>query len=269
MKSVLIALFLAGVVCSSLAQDCSSKFKDFHKCLEAGHKKAEADEKAKFAALKPQLDACYTSNGCTPPTKGQKGAGRNATAHRRGNNTAEIQCRKALEQALKGKFEACIKQAIPTFTFPPKGGKGNASRGGEERGREHKREDEGLEGCANKQAVIACKRALLNSTRPTDAQKRAQFTANCATKQTCLTALGADCQAQMEKFKTASCQCRQQERQQEAQTRPTITACNGVQENKGNHTRGPQKQETCGAEKDYCKLGYDAFVAGHPKGKDQ
>jgi len=266
MQTVAIALLVACVVGSSLAQDCSTKIKDFHKCVEDSHKTGEADRKAKFEALKPKLDACYTTNGCTPPVKGQKGKvdASGASGEQKGNNTAGRECRKALQTALKGKFEDCVKQAIPDFTFPPKDAQHDKGHGGEHRGFDHKEDNKALEGCTNKQAVRDCKRALFNGSQPTDAEKRAHFKTNCDAKQVCLTALGADCQAQVDKFKQAACQCRQQQRQQAEQLRASTPACTGVPEKKDN--RANQKQQTCD-NKDYCKLGYDAFVADHPKGK--
>jgi len=265
MKTVAIALFVTCVVGSSWALDCSAKLQDFHKCVEANHKKAQDDRKAKFEALKPKFAACYTDNGCTAPSKDQQGNGVGSgggKGEHRGNNTAERACGKALRDALKGKFEECVKKTVPDFTFPAKDGQHDKRGGWDNKGFDHKGDNKALEGCANKQAVRDCKRALLSSLRPTEDQKRANFKANCDAKQTCSTALGAECQAQLEKVKTATCQCRQQQRGQADQVRGTIQACQGLPEKQGKHPDG--KQQTCD-NKDYCKLGYDAFVADRPE----
>jgi hypothetical protein len=282
MKTVAIALFIACVVGSSLGLDCSTKFKDFHTCVASSHKKAQEANKAKFEALKAKLDACYTDNGCTPPARPQKvkggssgassgesSASTSASGERRGNHTEGRECRKAVREALKGKFEQCIKQSIPDFTFPPKDAQHDKPHFGGQKGFNHKDENKNLDGCAKKQAVRDCKRALLNSSRPTEDEKRAHFKANCDAKQACQASLGAECQAQLEKFKKAACECRQQQHQQIDQIRSGVKACENVPERKGKRPQNEQKQKSCEDHKDYCKLGYDAFVADHQKGKGQ
>jgi len=266
MNSVALALFVACVIGSTLALDCSAKFKTFHQCLGDSHKKAEAGEKAKFEALKTKIDACYTDNGCTAPAKPQKDkAAFNKTGEHHGNSTQGWECRRAVGAAMKTNFETCIKKAVPDFTFPQK----PAEQGKGHEGRKHfghKEDDKEFASCAKKDAVRQCIRAIFNSSAPTEDEKRANFKAACDAKQNCLTALGADCQTQMENFEKAACECRQQQRQQEVQVRASIPACQGVQEKKGKGPQKEHKQETCD-KKDYCKLGYDAFVQDHKKGK--
>jgi len=266
MKTIILAFFAACVIGSTLAQDCSAKFKDFHQCLENNHKKAEADGKAKFEAMKPKIAACYTDNGCTAPAKPQKGKGGSsgAASGERRNSTAG-DCRKALGEAMKANFEDCIKKAVPGFSFPQKDAQQDKPHFGGHKGFNHKDDNKALDGCAKKQAVRDCIRGLFNSSKPSEDEKKAHFKAACDAKQTCLTALGADCQAQMEKFKQAACQCRQQQRQQVDQIRSSVKACASVQEKNGKQNQGKdQKQQSC-EEKDYCKLGYDAFVQDHQK----
>jgi len=207
MKTIALAVFIACVVGSSLAQDCSSKFQDFHKCLADSHKKEQDGGKAKFEAMKAKIDACYTDNGCTPPAKPQKGEGKGkgkggssaasggasggVSGERKGNNTEGRECRKALGEAKKKQFQDCVKQAVPSFTFPQKDGEHKEHHfGGEHKGGfNHKGENKQLDGCAKKEAVRDCKRALFNSSRPTEDAKKARFQSNCNSKQTCLTAL--------------------------------------------------------------------------------
>jgi len=267
MKTIAIALFVACLVGSSLAQDCSAKFKDFHKCLEDSHKKNEGDFKAKFEALKPKLDACYTDNGCTPPAKPEKKEKGGSSSGAK-NDTAGGECRKAFHEAMKSNFEACIKKSIPDFTPMQKDGQHekdghHGGHKGGHKGWNHKDENKALDGCAKKEAVRDCKRALFNSSKPTDSEKKAGFQARCDAKQSCLTALGADCQAKMEKFKKAACECGQQQHQQADQIRSSVSACNGV-EDKKKGKKHDDKQKSCD-EKDYCKLGYDAFAQDHQK----
>lgn len=258
MNTIVIALFVALSIGSSLAQDCSAKINAFHSCVESSRQQGEQGRKGKFDALKPQLDACFTSNGCTPPTKGA-----NPTrGQRQGNNAQGGECRKALQQALKQKVDACIRQSVPSFVSPPVDKEEHHDKQDHERF-DHK-DDKELGACANKQAVRTCQRALLNSTRPSESEKRAQFQARCESKQRCEVSLGAACKAQLEQIKVAACSCRQQQHQQAEQIRVSIPACQSAQNQQGAHPARPQqqKQETCD-NKNYCALGYDAFVADH------
>jgi len=248
-------LFATCVFGSALALDCSAKTQAFHTCLEAGQKKNQDAEKAKFEALKVKIDACYTDNGCTPPAKPQKGKG----GEEKRNSTAGNECRKALGQAEKQQFEACVQKAVPGFTFPPKDATNEKREGGDHKRFNPKDDKKSLDSCAKKQQVRDCKRALFNSTRPSQDEIKAQFQARCDVKQNCLVALGADCQAQLESFKKAACQCRQQQRAQADQVRSGIAACSGVQEKKPKAGKENVKERSCD-EKDYCKLGFDAFV---------
>jgi len=271
MKTIVFAFLAACFIGSSLAQDCSAKFKDFHKCWADSHKEAQSDGKAKFEAMKTKIDACYTDNGCTPPAKSEKSKGGSsgaASGERHHNNTAGGECRKALMVAMKSQFEDCIKKAIPGFTLPQKDEQHDKPHFGGHKGFNHKDENKNLDTCAKKQAVRDCKRALFNSSRPSEDEMKAHFQAGCDAKQTCLAALGADCQAQLEKFKQAACQCRQQERQQVDQLRSSVKACEGVQDKQGKHQgQKDQKEQSCDV-KDYCKLGYSAFVQDHQKGRE-
>lgn len=280
MKTTAVVLFVACIVGTSLAQDCSAKIKDFHKCLEDSNKKAREDGKAKFEALKGKIDACYTDNGCTPPVKAEKGKGgssgssgsasgeKQSSGERQGNNTQARECKKAVREALKKQLEECVKKTDSSFTLPEKDGshEKHGPHGGF--GHNRKGDNKNLEGCAKKEQVRDCKRALFNSSKPTEDEKRARFQARCDAKQSCQNALGADCQAQLEKRKQAICQCRQEEKQQVEQVRSGIQACNGLPQKQ--HKRGQgQKQQSCD-KKDYCKLGFDAFeqeVKSHFGGK--
>jgi len=290
--TVIVALFVACIAGSALAQDCMAKFKDFHQCLEASHKKAEEEGKAKWEALKPKIDACYTDNGCTPPAKAEKGKGGksnsteggkskggkssgekhgNSTSkgksseEKPGNKTQAKECKKAVREALKNDFVTCVQKTVPTFmanhTEPKKEGKGEreGKRGKEGHwgGWDHKKENKALEGCDKKEQVRDCKHALFNSSKPTQDERKARFQARCDAKQTCLTALGADCQAQLDKLKQATCQCRQDEKKQFAQVRAGVPACAGVPEKKPKE--GGEKEEKPCEQKDFCKFGFDAF----------
>jgi len=164
---------------------------------------------------------------------------------------------------MKSNIEACIKKSIPDFTPHQKDDHHEGGHKWGHKGGDHKHENKALEGCAKKEAVRDCKRALFDSLKPTDAEKKARFQANCDAKKTCLTALGADCQAQKEKFKKAACECGQQQHQQADQLRSSISACNGVEDKKKGKHEG--KAKSCDEEhKDYCSLGFDAFVKDHP-----
>jgi hypothetical protein len=277
MKTIVISLFVACVIGSSMAQDCSAKIEEFHTCQQAGHKKDQADGKAKFEAIKAKIDACYTDNGCTAPVKGQKGKGGSSGSSagasgekRHGNHTGGSECGKALRDAMKQSFETCVKQA--GVTLPQKDGQkdGGHHEGGHRKGGfNHKDDNKALTGCAKAQAVRDCKRALMNSTRPSQDEMKARFQAGCAAKQTCLTALGADCQTQMEKNKKAICLCRQQQHQQADQIRSSVAACKDVQSKKPENGKGKDsKVRSCDDErKDYCKLGFDVMVQDF-KGKN-
>jgi len=272
MKIIIIAFLAVYLAESSFGQDCSAKIKDFHKCLADSHKQGEATGKAKWEALKPKFEACFTDNGCTVPAKPQKGqgssSGGNSSSASGEKDSAGGECKKALREAFKGQFETCIQKAIPGFTFPPpqpqsdgEHDKPHHFRG--HKGFNHKDENKKLDGCANKQAVRNCTRALFESNRPSEDEMKAQFQAQFKAGCDCVTALGSDCQAKMEQFKKAACECRQQQRQQFQQIRSGIAACNGPQanESKGKHGQGKEhKQETCGDEKDYCKAGFDVLV---------
>jgi len=247
--------------------------------VATSHKKDQEDGKAKFDALKLKIDACYTDNGCTAPAKPQKGgkggsSGAASSGEKRGNHTENGECRKAMGAAMKENLEKCVKQTVPTFAFPPKDASADHEKhfGGHHKGGfNHKDDNKALSGCAKAQAVRDCKRALINGTRPSQDERKTRFQAGCAAKQTCLTALGADCQTQMEKVKKAMCQCRQQQHQQADQIRGTIAACKDVQAKKPENGKGKGKPDgskvrSCDDEKDYCKLGFDAMVADF-KGK--
>lgn len=264
MKAIVVALFFACVFGSSLAQDCSAKAVEFHKCIEASKKTAEDAEKAKWEALKPKFDACFTDNGCTPPA-GKMG-GNSSSGEKKGNNTEAKACKKAVKEALKTQFDACIQKAGLNITLP----KMDEKKKKDGKGKGKKDHEKALEGCAKKDEVIACKRALKNSTKPTDDEKKARFQAKCDAKTKCLADLGADCQAQLEKFKMAACQCKQEIGAQKATVRSSTPACSGVPEKKSGEKKSGEKKsgeaksgekKTCEAKKDYCKLGYDAKEA--------
>jgi len=251
MNPATIALFVACVIGSSLALDCTTQIQTFHTCLETSHKTNEENEKTKFEAIKTQFEACYTSNGCTAPTKPQETEQRNHT---------ESACGKALGEAIKQNIEACVQQAVPGFVFPP-------TQAGQEKGHRHhrfnhKEDNKALSGCAQAQAVRDCKRALINSTTlPSQADMKTQFQAACDAKQTCLTALGTDCQNQMEAVKKAMCTCRQQQREQASQIRSALPACKDGPSPPEHENENNKKVESCGDEKNYCQLGFDAMVA--------
>jgi len=222
MNTLAIILFIGCVFGSTLAQDCNAKIKDFHTCVENGQKKDEADGKAKFEALKVKIDACYTDNGCTAPAKQDHAKGGASSAGASGQGS---ECRKAVGAAMKKNFEECIQKSVPGFTFPQKDG-GEHHEGGHHRGGFNAKDDnKALAGCAKAQAVRDCKKALFTSNRPSQDEMKAKFQANCAAKDICLNALGADCQAQMQKVKKAMCECGQQQKGQMEQIRGSIAAC--------------------------------------------
>jgi len=231
--------------------------------LETNQQKHKAEEKAKFEDLKAKLDACFKDNGCTPPVKSPE------INHRKGNATEKngpnVQCRKALRESLKTNFESCVQKAVPGFVFPQKDG-GKQEKHIEHHGFNFRDEKKALESCAKKQQVRDCKQALINGTRPTEDQKRARFQSNCQQRQSCLAALSTDCQSQLKQVKQATCQCHQQQQSQIDGIRSGIAACQGVQE-KGKQDNNREKKETTCEQKDYCALGYEAFVADHQNGK--
>jgi len=269
MKVAVIALIAICVVGSTLGEDCPAKFQAFRKCLKDSHQKTKQDFKAKWESLKTQLDACYTSNGCTAPVRGQKGgssgasSGESSTSSSGEHNAAGRECWKAVHQAKKAKVEECIKKAMPGFSFPPKDGEHDKPHFGHHRVN-HKDENKNLQGCAKAQAVRDCKRALFEKNKPTEEQKKAIFKAHCDSKQACQASLGAECQAQMEKVKKAACQCHQETFQQLAQIRSSVPACKDVQD-KPRPQGGKRQQHSCDDHKDYCKLGYEAFAQDHQK----
>jgi len=272
MNPITIALFMACVIGSSLALDCSAKMKDFHTCVASSHKKNEDDGKAKFEAIKVKIDACYTDNGCTSPAKPQKGGSSGASSgeKKHGNNTEGRECWKALGQAMKQDMETCVTKAVPDFTFPQKdgqkeGGEHGKHFGGHKGGFNHKDDNKVLVGCAKAQAVRDCKRALFNSSKPSSDEMKVRFQAGCDAKKTCLTALGVDCQTQMEQVKKAMCTCRQAQHGQAETLRASVPACKDIQakphkEGSGSG-KGPAKAKSCDDEKDYCKLGFDVLAA--------
>jgi len=249
-------VFLAVcVIGTSLAQqqDCSAKIQTFHQCLKDSHKQQAEANKAKFQTFKTDLENCYKNNGCQPPQPGQSGS------NGQRNNTQGGQCFKAVREAMKQQVQKCVQQANPGVTLPEEDE--SHHKAGFHHGPNHKGDNKALDSCANKQAVRDCTRALFNKTKPSDADKKAKFQANCDARQKCLDQLGPDCQAQLEKIKQSACQCRQQ--QNLDQIRSGIPACAGVSEGKRPGAQQGQKQHSCEAKKDYCKLGYDAFVQDH------
>jgi len=280
MKTVALALFFACVVGSSLAQDCSAKVKDFHECLKKGHQHDKEGMKTKFADMKTKIDACYTENGCTAPVKGKGKGGASSSGGSSGGASggssggasggvsgekdgAGRECRKALKAATKKSFQDCLQKA--GVTVPQKDGDDHHEKhfGGHHKGMNHKGENKGLEGCAKKEQVRACKKALFEKSKPSDAEMKAKFDAGCKARDTCLAALGADCQAQIQKFKKASCECRQQQFQQLATLRTSVKECQSVPQKAPRQGKGGKKaQHNCNEEKkDYCKLGFDALKA--------
>jgi len=268
MKTIAIALFLACVVGASLAQDCSAKIKAFHDCVSKGHQQDKDEMKTKLADFKTKADACYTANGCTPPAKGD-GKGKDgasssgsASGKQQGGNS---ECGKAMKTVLKKNFEDCLQKAGVTAPENDHGDDHQEKHfGGHHEGANHKDDNKALDGCAKKQEVRDCKRALFTKNRPSDAEMKAKFDAGCKARDTCLAALGADCQAQIEKFKKAACECRQQQFQQLAQVRAGVKECQNVAQKTPQRAqgKGAKTPKTCGAEKkDYCKLGFDALKA--------
>jgi len=311
MKLVLIALVVSCYVAMSIAGECGAKIKEFHKCVGEAEKKQREAGKAKWEALKPKFDACYTDNGCTPPARGnhthgkghgkggassgsgekggassgsgekggasrtsgekggasssggasgQKGDASSASSERRYNNT---ECRKALFVELKKSFKECLsKQGVNVSEHGHHNASGHIQgkwRFGGHRRFNHKKQNKALEGCAKKEQVRACKRALFNSSKPSDEERKAQFEERCKAKQGCKAALGDECLAQLQKFKKAACECRKEERGQFEKIRGSVKACEGVQQKKhGEHKGKGRGDESC-EHKDYCKLGYDAF----------
>lgn len=60
MAGIAFLILAACAVTSSTAQDCSAKLEDFHKCLADSHNKIQDGKKAKWEAMKPKIEACYT-----------------------------------------------------------------------------------------------------------------------------------------------------------------------------------------------------------------
>jgi len=253
MKMIIAVLAFCLVGLSLADDDCSQKMIDFKKCLGDSHKQEGEDWKAKFEALKPKIEACYTDNGCTPPAPSTSG-----------NDDSQAKaCMEGMHTTMKKNMEDCVKKDFPNFAFP-------ANDEGHEHGGHHKfnhkDENKNLDGCEKKQQVRDCKKALFASNKPTDDEKKAKFQAHCDTKQKCLTAVG-DCQSQMEKMKSTFCACGQQLKTQRDQVRQSVTACANVPERVHKQGGDSSKEHSCDeTPKDYCKLGYDAFVQDHPHG---
>jgi hypothetical protein len=265
MNSILVGLLVACAIGTSLAaDDCTAKFEEFHKCVKGAHEKPAQDMKAKFAELKPKIEKCYTDNGCTAPAPPQKGKGASSGESSGEKTGPGAQCFKDLKAAKKAKFEACLKDK--GVTLPAHKAGEHKPEGGEHHGfRGHKDENKALEGCANKQKVRDCKKALFAGSQPTDAQKKQAFDASCAAKKTCKAALGAACEKQLETFKAAASACHDQLESQKDSIRSGVASCAGVtpKPKRGGGASGEKKKG--GDKKDYCALGYDAFVADHPK----
>jgi len=253
MKAI-IAVLIVCVVRGSLGQDCSQKIQDMKKCFEDSHKQGGDDMKAKFEALKPKIDACYTDNDCTAPVK---------TPGKESENPQAKECMEGVHAAMKKNVEDCVKKDFPAFTFPAKDGE--HEMGGHHRF-SHKDENKNLDGCANKEKVRDCKKAIFAANKPSDDEKKAKFQARCDAKQKCLSSLGDDCQSQMEKMKSTFCKCGQQLKTQRDQLRQGVPACANVpaRAHKEGGDAGKEGHSCDETPKDYCKLGYDAFVQDHP-----
>jgi len=242
--AAILTFFVAFTFGASLAQDCSGKIQTFHKCLADYHDKDDGAARTKSQTLELKLNACYTIHGCTPPTKSHND-----------RDVEERVCLKSFNEERTKKYEECMKKTDPSVRICTE------QAAGEEHcdyclDSEEEQTKELEKGCAKKEQVHACLHAEYNNSQPSDNEMRTLFQDRCKNIESCWEALGAECQAHLDK---AVCVCYQQLHQQADQIRSGIQACNKKQRT---GTVVETHQVNCDTEskKNYCKLGYDVYV---------
>jgi hypothetical protein len=127
-SSSIFVAFLGLVACVVAQQqqqpECASEFQDFHSCMRTNSKPPPTPD---FSVLKPELDACFTQSGCTPPSGppsqgGQQGPGGRAGPPPGGNN-GPFQCFQAVHSKVGDQMTKCLQdKGVSAPSFGPGGG---------------------------------------------------------------------------------------------------------------------------------------------------
>jgi len=134
MVSSSIFIDLLGLVACGVAQqqqqqpECASEFQDFHTCMRTNSKPPSS--MPDFAAVKSEMDGCFTTAGCTPPSgpggfggPGGPGGRAGPPPSSAGNNP--FQCFQAVHAKVGDQMTKCLQdKGVTAPSFGPGGGPG-------------------------------------------------------------------------------------------------------------------------------------------------
>jgi len=267
---LLICACVFGTAWSDTASNCDAQVQTYRQCTDKIRIDHLQEIASKIQDAKPQIEKCFSSNGCTvPPDEPDKP-----------NNSTKHQCRDDINLALKDQVHVCVRKTYPNFEYPVEEQRPPSDTRIWKTKEAKKGLDKACKGSADKiKAVQDCfKKTLATNTStsndtPSEAEQKQRFQDNCQKKQKCRTALG-DCHTQYDALKQTVCQCNQDARTKDNldSTRASTPSCAGLTKNakKGKHPEtGTKRPCSTADEKDWCTDGYDAWKSSHKKPQGQ